>query len=90
MPKTADDGVPRDKAAGRLLRELRENQGLSPEQMPHAMLAKKLTPVSGPTIRRVEDIGAIPQVRHRFALAQFFDRQVTDIWRGKARRRVVA
>ena len=87
MGQIKSSTVPRDKAAGRLLRELRENAGFSPEQMPHAMLAAKVAPVSGPTIRRIEDQGAIPQVRHRFALAQFFGRQVIEIWAVKPRRK---
>jgi transcriptional regulator with XRE-family HTH domain len=71
--------VPRDLTAGLVLRELRENRGLSPEQMPFAMLRAGLEPVSGKTIRRIER-GAIPQVRVKFALAQFYGRDVSAIW----------
>lgn len=53
--------------------------------MPHALLRAGLEPVSGPTIRRVEAHGAIPQVRHRFALAMFFEREVSDVWRPRRR-----
>jgi len=84
-----ESGVPRDKAAGALLRELRENRGLSPEQMPHALLAAGFEPVSGPTIRRIEREGMIPHIRNRFALAQFFGREVTELWRPR-RQRVAA
>lgn len=77
--------VPRDKDAGRLIYELREARGLSPEQMPFAMLAAGLEPVSGKTIRRIEDLGVIPQVRVKFALAEFFEREIKDIWRTRRR-----
>lgn len=82
--------VPRDHLAGELLRELRENRGLSPEQMPHAMLRLGIEPVSGQTIRRIERVGAVPQVRVKFALAQFFDREVKEIWMARRRQRVAA
>ena len=76
-------GIQRDHRAGALLKELRENRGLSPEQLSHAIYGAGLGTISGQTIRRTEDKGAIPQVRNRFALAQFFDREVVDIWQPK-------
>lgn len=80
----------RDRGAGLLLRELRENAGLSPEQMPYELLKRGLPPVSGKTVRRVEAVGAIPQVRIKFALAQFFGREVSEIWQPRRVTRVPA
>lgn len=79
----------RDTLAGQLLRELRENRGLSPEQMPYALHRAGFQPVSGPTVRRIEREGMVPHIATRFALAQFFGREVTDVWR-PSRDRVAA
>lgn len=73
-------GVERDLAAAARLRELRENRGLSPEQLPYFMARAGVEPVSGKTIRRIEGKGAIPQVRVKFALASFFGVTVSTIW----------
>lgn len=62
------------KRAGRQLRELRTNAGLSPE----ALGAR--VGVSGITIRRVERGECTPTVRTMFLLAGEFELQVTDIW----------
>ena len=82
--------VSRDLPAAELLQELREAKGLSPEQMPFAMLRAGVEPVSGQTIRRIERIGAVPQVRVKFALAEFFERDIKEIWTVRRRARVVA
>ena len=59
--------------AGAKLRSARLNAGMSPEELGHRI------GVSGRTIRRVED-GMVPQVRTMFALAEYFETQVTDLW----------
>lgn len=68
-----------DARAGSLIRELRCNQGLSPEALSHAIYAAGIGSVSGKTIRRIE-AGMVPTVRVQFALSAFFDRQVVSIW----------
>lgn len=83
-------GVLRDFLAAELLRELRENRGLSPEQMPHALLRAGCMPVSGSSIRRIERKGAVPQVRVKFALAKFFGREVSEIWTARSMDRMAA
>jgi len=68
---------------GQLLRELREARGLSPEEMPHAMLRAKIdrrSIPSGRTIRRVEATGRMPHVRYAFGLAQFFGVELIHLW----------
>jgi transcriptional regulator with XRE-family HTH domain len=61
------------REAGRAVREMRMNRGLSPE-----LLGAEIN-VSGRTIRRIED-GARPTVRVMFALASEFDVEVADLW----------
>jgi len=61
------------RIAGRKLRELRINRGLSPEQ-----LGAKVG-VSGHTIRRVEQ-GSHAMPRTMFLIAREFDLLPTDIW----------
>lgn len=73
----------RDKMAGSLLQELREAQGLSREQLPHAMLVAGVPRDKIPstkTIYNVERRGQIPRVRIMFGLAQFYGRDVHAIW----------
>jgi hypothetical protein len=72
----------RDPQAAKVLKELRLNKGLSPEQLSHALYVEGLGSVSGKTIRRLEaEPYPVPQVRVQFALAAFHERQVVDIWR---------
>ena len=73
----------RDQMAGSLLQELREAQGLSREQLPHAMLKAGVPRDKIPstkTIYNVERRGQIPRVRIMFGLAQFYGRDVHAIW----------
>lgn len=61
------------KDAGRAVREMRVNSGLSPSQLGYAV------GVSDRTICRIED-GHRPRVRTMFLLASYFDCEVTDLW----------
>lgn len=81
----------RDTEAGHLLLELRLQRGLSPEEMPHAMRVAGIEIRNIPssrTIRRVE-AGVVPQVRHQFGLAAFYERPLVAIWEPR-RARVTA
>lgn len=76
---------------GAWLRELREAQGLSPEEVPHAMLRAKIdrrSIPSGRTIRRCEATGRMPHVRYAFGLAQFYGVEIAQLW--PTRERVAA
>jgi len=82
----------RDEQAAELLRLMREERGLSPEQVPFAMHRAGIHRDSIPsarTIRRAEEVGMVPQIRFRFGLAQFYKRELRDIWAAR-RRRVAA
>ena len=74
----------RDNAAAALLRELREERGLSPEQVPFEMyragIDRRFIP-SARTIRRIEIEGVVPQIRFKFGLATFYGREVSGLWR---------
>lgn len=70
----------RNTTAGRLVRELRTELGLSPEALSYELFRGGHGTVSARTIRRIETIGMVPRVRAQFALAKFFDRPVTSIW----------
>lgn len=63
------------REAGEKLREMRLNEGHTPESLGHEI------GVSGRTIRRIED-GHRPTVRTMFLLANHFGLQVTDLWPG--------
>lgn len=65
----------RSNTAGRKLRSRRLNQGLSPEQ-----LGDRLG-ISGRTIRRVEAGQMVPTPRTMFALAEWAEQEVVDLWR---------
>lgn len=83
----------RDFLAGEMLKELREELGLSREQMPAAMLragVRRDCIPSTRTIYNVEERGQIPRVRLKFGLAQFFERDVIGIWGSGRRARVMA
>lgn len=79
----------RNCRAGTLIRELRTDLGLSPEALSWAIYHSGCGEVSGRTIRRVEAEGVVPRVAAQFAIAMFFDRPVTSIWR-PVRQRVAA
>jgi transcriptional regulator with XRE-family HTH domain len=72
--------IHRDPRAGRLIRELRTDLGLSPEALSYAVFRGGHGSLSARTIRRVESDGMVPRVRAQFALASFFGRSVTSIW----------
>lgn len=59
--------------AGREIREMRTNEGLTPE-----LLGMKIG-VSGRTVRRIEE-GHRPTVRTMFLLASEFDLEVSELW----------
>jgi ribosome-binding protein aMBF1 (putative translation factor) len=86
----------RDFRAADYVRELRESRGLGRRDLAEAIetLASKGTDVlpytvSDRTIHRIEEDGAIPGPRVRFAIARFFDVPMADIWRPR-RRKVAA
>lgn len=69
--------------SGLWLKELREGRGLSPEEVPHAMLRASIdrrSIPSGRTIRRVEATGRMPHVRYAFGLAEFYGVPVAQLW----------
>lgn len=73
----------RGSQTGLWLQELREGRGLSPEDVPHAMLRAKIDRRNIPssrTIRRVEATGRMPQIRHAFGLAQFYGVELAQFW----------
>ena len=76
---------------GEWLTELREDRGLSPEEVPHAMLRARIDRrniPSGRTIRRAEATGRMPYIRYALGLAQFYGVDVHQLW--PVRTRVVA
>lgn len=81
----------RNVRTGAWLRELREARGLSPEEVPHAMIRagidRRSIP-SGRTIRRCESMGRMPHVRYAFGLAQFYGVDMAALW--PVRERVAA
>lgn len=81
--------IHRNTKAGDLIRALRIDQGLSPEDLSYAIFRAELGSVSGRTIRRIESDGMIPRVRAQFAIAQYFGRSVTSIWQPSPIRRSV-
>lgn len=76
----------RNLQAAELIRRLRIDQGLTPEDLAYQIARRGAGVVSGRTIRRVEDIGAIPCVRIQFALASFFDMTPSQVWPVQRRR----
>jgi DNA-binding XRE family transcriptional regulator len=56
-----------------MLKELRINRGLSPNELAHYV------GVTGKTIRMAE-AGFVPTPRVQFNIAQYFDLRPTDIW----------
>jgi DNA-binding XRE family transcriptional regulator len=70
-----------DSSAARLLTELREGAGLSPEGLSRAIFAAGLGYVAGRTIRNIEKREIVPTLRVRTALARYFDRPARSVWR---------
>lgn len=73
---------------GLWLTEMREARGLSPEEVPHAMVRAKIdrrTIPSGRTIRRIEATGRMPHVRYAFGLAQFYGVEIAQLWPAESR-----
>jgi DNA-binding XRE family transcriptional regulator len=76
----------RDKHAGALIQELREDRGWTPEALSYVI--HKIDPrygVSGRTIRRIEKDGAIPTTRVKFGIAQAFEMVPSQIWSNRVR-----
>ena len=73
----------KDTSAGHLLKGLREQRRLMPEQVPHAMLSagvdRRYVP-SARTIRRAEQ-GHRLTLRVEFGLADFYGRERHHIWK---------
>lgn len=63
-----------DRQAASQIRRLRLNQGLSPEQL------GAFVGLSGKTIRNIEAGRVTPTPRSMFALARFYEKDVTDLW----------
>lgn len=94
-----------DPEASALIRELREQRGLSPEALADeidAMIARegdawKRGSVDAYTIRRIEGIpgradrpGFVPGTRVQFVLAYYFDLLPHEIWKPARRVKVTA
>ena len=76
-----------DRVAAQILKQLREDSGLSPEALAlEIRQAARTAPwgnrgaVDAHTIRRIEADGHIPGPRVRFVLAHYFDVQPNEIW----------
>lgn len=84
IPRGAEGSTAaRDKAAGNFIYRRRRALGLSPEALGYE------AGVSGNTIRRIEQIGCIPNPRTQFLLARFLETEPWLIWemRRKNKRR---
>lgn len=72
-----------DAGAAQLLIELREKQGLSRDRVPHAMsvagIRRDRIP-SAKTLWRVEELGHVPSIGVKAALAEFYGRDLHTIW----------
>lgn len=72
-----------DIGAARLLIGLREQRGLSREQVPMAMARAGISPMRIPspkTLWRIEELGHVPSIGVKFALATFYERDIHSIW----------
>jgi hypothetical protein len=72
---------------GQILKELRESQtALMPEEVPLAMaragIARDRIP-SSRTVRRIEDGKVWPRLRYRAGLAEFYARDLHQLWPAK-------
>lgn len=83
----------RDYAAGQRIAEMREDIGMSRGdlvlRMRNANPGDPRMHISYRTLQRVEEQGAIPTARVKFALAAAFDLVPSQVW-GGARGRVAA
>lgn len=67
--------------------------GLSPEEVPYAMLRAKIERrciPCGRTIRNAERTGRMPYARYAFGLAKFYGVTVSDLWPAEQRVRAAA
>lgn len=72
-----------DPAASELLIALREKRGLSREGVPRAMMLagiRRERIPSAKTLWRIEELGHVPGVGVKFAIAEFFERDIHSIW----------
>lgn len=72
-----------DVQAARLLIELREQRGLSRDQVPYAMAVAGINRQRIPstkTLWRIEQLGHTPSVGIRAAIAEFYNRDLHSIW----------
>ena len=76
----------RNRQAAELIRKLRIDEGLTPEDLAHQIARDGGGIVSGRTVRRIESEGAIPTVRIQFALARHFGMVPSDLWKPQRRR----
>lgn len=76
----------RNRQAAELIRQMRTDEGLTPEALAYQIARDGGGIVSGRTIRRIESEGAIPTVRVQFALARHFGMSPTDLWRPQRRK----
>jgi hypothetical protein len=63
--------------------ELREKQGLSRDELPHAMAMAGIARTRIPSIKtiwRVEELGHVPSIGIKAAFAQFYGRDLHTIW----------
>jgi hypothetical protein len=69
---------------GQILKELREKtKGISQELVPRAMLREGIDRDHIPcsrTVRRIEDGEVWPNLRFRYGLAQFYGRELHQLW----------
>lgn len=73
----------RDAVAACLLIELREKRGLSRERTPLAMAASGTRRDRIPSVKtlwRIEELGHVPSIGIKFALAEFYGRDIHTIW----------
>lgn len=83
----------RNVSAGLAIREMRVNAGLSRRELCLELTDRySVRAPSRRTLERIEIHGAEPTERIKFALADFFGCQVTDIWalRAPTQRRLAA
>lgn len=73
----------RDSHAAQLLIELREQRGLSREQLPHAMAMARIQRTRIPSVKtiwRIEELGHVPSIGIKAAFAEFYERDLHTIW----------
>lgn len=71
-----------DKKGAWVLRVLMSRRGLSDQGLADAMLIKGIADAPArSTISRITREAAVPQKRHQRAIAEFFERDSTTIWK---------